>query len=219
MATWKQLKDMDTRWKFIVFGYIRQKENELSLYNVPSMISYLCLKFYFHGEYFTKCTGNLKISNDKMSVNAFKNLVGYLDQVVYGNLWIDSLSNCIARWTFKINKNNIRIIVSSTEELGSSQKDRSPYYFFGKGLSGSYQDQPSPGFSQSTASAFTIRDVMTLTLNTKEASISLQKKDKSALIMFKNIKTGQDIKYKLATSLVKEGDSITLIDFDLTVLL
>ena len=62
MTTLKQLKFVNKQYKYTVFGYIREKENELLLHNIPSIISYLSLTYYFHGEYFDKYGKHLKRS-------------------------------------------------------------------------------------------------------------------------------------------------------------
>ena len=42
----KQLKDIDNRTKYAVYGWIRRKEKSLRLLNVPSQITSICILYY-----------------------------------------------------------------------------------------------------------------------------------------------------------------------------
>ena len=44
--TLKRLDQIDDKYKFTVFGYIREKQRELRIFNIPMMIKYLCLGFF-----------------------------------------------------------------------------------------------------------------------------------------------------------------------------
>ena len=102
-ACFKQLKSIKKDTRFTVFGYVRQNENKLSLYcNIPSMISYLCLSYYYHGEYFEKAGHDIQISNDKMTVTKVTQECNW-DNAAYGKTWIDSSIDQIVKWKFKIN--------------------------------------------------------------------------------------------------------------------
>ena len=202
MATLKQLKSINNRYKFAVIGYLREKEKEIAIINIPSMISYLCLQFYFHGEYFSIHTGNIHVSSDKMSATLKTKVSPY--PWVYGKIWIESLSNSIATWTFKINGLLMKMGISSSED-----SDERPYYhFFNIGHSFQHDCKHQPPM-------FAEQDIMKLTLNTTKGTITLQKNEEDAIEMFENIQKGQDIKYKFGVALFNRDNSITLIDFDL----
>ena len=59
--------------------------------NIPVLIHYLILGYYFHGEYFEKAGDDLEISNDKMSVERVSVTEGktYRNNV-YCKKWIKS---------------------------------------------------------------------------------------------------------------------------------
>ena len=63
MLTLKELKSIAKPPRYTAFGYIRDMEKQLKLSNVPIMINYLCLGYYFHGEYFEKCGDDLMITS------------------------------------------------------------------------------------------------------------------------------------------------------------
>ena len=100
----KQLKLIKQDTKFIVVGYVRQNENKLSLFcNVPSMIPYLCLLYYFHGEYFEKVGDDINISKDKRTITKVVESLKFKN-TSYGQIWIDPKVPQIAKWKFMINK-------------------------------------------------------------------------------------------------------------------
>ena len=132
MATLKLLKGVSKRCKFSVYGYIRLKQKELSLSNIPPLICHLCLQFYWIDECFDKCGFKAEISNDKMMVKALDN--PDMKQNVYGKFCIESLSGGVATWTFKLfSPNSIhtftKIIISATDNL-EKRGHQSPFYYF-----------------------------------------------------------------------------------------
>ena len=64
MSTFKTLQSIPNVTKYAVFGYVRKMERKLSLLNIPQMIHYLILGYYFHGEYFEK-------SGDEQAIQEF----------------------------------------------------------------------------------------------------------------------------------------------------
>ena len=223
MTTLKQLKCIGKRYKYSVFGYIRLKEKELSLCNIPQMIHYLCLQYYFHGEYFDKCIGDdAEISSDKMITKAMST-VHYFYDAVYGKLSIDSLSNCIATWTFKLvqldtdtDGYGIRIFLLS-DELKKNNCSMSHYYFYNNG--NSYARPKWPIISEESMSEkppkFATGDIIKLILDTKNAMIALRKnEDDFEYVIFQNIHKGANIKYKVAICLLEKNNAIEIIDFD-----
>ena len=135
---------MPNKPKHATFGYIRKMERKLSLSNVPVMINYLCLGFYFHGEYFEKCGHDLKIINDKMSVRRMNTKYGgeeYMN-TAYGKEWVQLNLGCIFTWNFRIDcfgpeytSNTTRMylgIISRDDRLNNNfrQEEDRPYFYF-----------------------------------------------------------------------------------------
>ena len=127
-----------------MFGYIREKENELILHNIPSIISYISLMYYFHGEHFDKHGQYLKSSPDKMTITNIQktrmDLSCNWKNVAIGRTSINSMSKCMIKWTFKINSVNenqrncgnvIFYLLSSPLEFelkGNERKIKHPWY-------------------------------------------------------------------------------------------
>merc|ERR550525_566106 len=56
------------KYKMITFGYIRKEEKEFSLRAVPSLVKYLCLRYFFHDQHFSECTRGITILNRNRTV-------------------------------------------------------------------------------------------------------------------------------------------------------
>eukprot|EP01084_Bolivina_argentea_P115048 204684_1 len=95
-----KLKDINTKTQFLVFGYIRNIEDTLLSTNVPPLISYVCLAFYFLGEYFEKIGGCTKLNDENRTV--ISDSIG--GSTCYGAVNIKSMVEITHIWTFKINK-------------------------------------------------------------------------------------------------------------------
>ena len=207
MATLKKLKQIDNRFKYAVFGYVRSMESQLSHYNVPVLISYVVLSYYFHGEYFAKYGDKVQLSNDRMTVTKIidKSMWNKYNNTTYGNIWIESNVNQIAKWKLKLSSNNVWISILSKDDRINEhclQSMDEPLYGFGTVVGGGYAfsyREGSDGECEqiNTGSRFaSFHDNITLTLNTKDRTISFKNvEDTETIIMFKNIKRRDDIRY------------------------
>ncbi len=96
----KRLKSADKRFKYSVFGYIREYEEDKPV-NVPIMINYICLSYYLLTEKFTK-------HGDEMVLNESNETVTKTDysynNTVYGGIIIDGEDDSIIEyeWKFKV---------------------------------------------------------------------------------------------------------------------
>ena len=102
MASLKRLKEANIRFKYSVFGYLREYEEKTQQLNsnIPKMVKYICLSYYLLDEKFTK-------HGDKMNLNDDKNIVTKCNpfcDTVYGNIKIDSNDESILEylWRFKL---------------------------------------------------------------------------------------------------------------------
>ena len=71
----KLLKQANANIKSTIFGYMREHQDAVAT-NIPSMISYLCMAFYFIPEFFEKSQNEkwVEISHNKMMVTSIKQL-------------------------------------------------------------------------------------------------------------------------------------------------
>ena len=105
-----QLKHIQDSIKYTVFGYVRSYEPTLKLIDgnkqIPVLISYLCLTYYYHGESFIKSVDDIKISANKMSITKISSISRY-NNTSYGTIWIPSIGKpVIAKWSLFINNIN-----------------------------------------------------------------------------------------------------------------
>ena len=235
----KQMKCIKQDIKFTVFGYIRQNENNLSLFcNVPSMISYLCLSYYFHGEYFEKVANDVNVSNDKMTITKISNTNNWKN-TSYGKTWIDSIIPQIVEWKFKINKmltgasgGIFLCVVSMDDRLNEDCNEKKnikidyPNYGFnsngftsvndsnGAHKSGEWKWYNFPSLMEKKwSNHYYEGDIMSMIINTKSRVIYFQKQGGTKVPVIENITISKDTKYKMAVSFYYNSCSVSLIDF------
>ena len=228
MATLKRLKFVNDRYKLTVFGYIHENEKILSVSNIPSMIGYLCLLYYFHGEYFEKSSNNIEKSNDKLTITRNRGSQNW-NCFAFGKVWIDSMIKCVAKWKFKINYidddssyfHRAHIIIHLISKEGDFDRvgdmKYAPYYKInGNGfvLKKEISDTFTTNEMTLSVSKFRINDEIVLILDTVKGTISLKRNDEEIQCVFKNIDRNNKIRYKLAVLLYDVKYSITLTDFD-----
>ena len=82
-----RLKETDEKTKKIIFGYSRQQQNKLEL-NIPKMIQYLFLAYYWIQEKFTKYGKCMKV--DASCKKVTRDTTAYSKyNTAYGNNVID----------------------------------------------------------------------------------------------------------------------------------
>ena len=181
----QKLNSIDNKIKYSVFGYIRWWQTQKSLDNIPALISYLVLNYYYHNEYFAKCGTRVKLSNNNMTVAKYET-VGDGYNTTYGNTWIDSNIPQIAKWRLKLKWTGLIFIsiVSKDDKVddGFMYDDCIPFYSFG--IDGSrwtkegdfddkYLTNPAGNWED------IVLDEFALILDTKNNTIGVQK-DESA---------------------------------------
>ena len=225
----KQLKSIKQDTKLTVFGYVRQNENNLSLFcNVPSMISYLCLSYYFHGEYFEKGGDDIQISDDKMTITKKTSTQKNWNNTSYGKTWIDSSIPQIVEWKFKIHtmrQANMSIFISLVScdnrlnEDCNEQVNKCDYPNYGFSAYRSITIRQKTG---DIANRIVYRkngiylhegDVLSMILDTKEKAIYAETEGKCKVNLISNITINKDTKYKMAVSIRRPTYSLSLIDF------
>ena len=100
----KRLKSADFRTKCIIFGYSRENMQEFSI-NLPTMIQYLFLMYYWIQEKFTEHGDNMELDINHQKLIRFAESLGiYCNNTSYGNNnTIDINDTSIARyiWSFR----------------------------------------------------------------------------------------------------------------------
>eukprot|EP01084_Bolivina_argentea_P209773 357244_1 len=97
------LKDVDQSTKDIVTGYLQHCRKLFSnnFYpNIPSLVTHLCMQYYFIAEYFS-AHGSIIYLNEKRTI-ATINENGYDECCAYGNIAITNNTPAIYKWHFRM---------------------------------------------------------------------------------------------------------------------
>ena len=226
MATLLQelLEDMsiiDQRLIDTVNGYVRQMETDFEV--IPSIIAHLNLAFFCKpNEYFAVSGDNVTISN---SMRTVEKIGGHSwDNTTYGNQWIDSTEKLVVKWEFKIEHNTLTgtgmvfALLSHDTRCNESciQKADSPSYVYniaGTLLLNSIHQRDKNKADIGCAGA--AGDILTVVLDLIQRTISIIDKPKDSStsttkLLFEDVETGEDIKYKIGVMMIEVGTKITL---------
>ena len=221
----KAKNEIPSCFKSIVIGYFRKEQKRLNLdTNIPPALILTILLYYYDGEYFTQCNDDLLICRDLRTIIKIRNnwWRPWANKAI-GNIWISSISNKIAKWTFIINRttgglNTIYIGLISmdkhlNEEFFAYPIIDSPIYTIGNGYTVCAYD--SGHSNQINKPLFVVGYKFTIILDTKKSTICYQFDDDitTKMCIFEDIVKAQSVKYKIAVCLKSQNASIRLIDF------
>ena len=220
----KQLKQINNKTRNSVFGYVRriEKNNKLSS-AIPDMISYLCLQYYSHGEYFKKSDKNIKITNERMTIERKVRYAGFADSSAFGKMLIDSNMNQIVQWTLKINLMGINnegdacftIGITSNAKIWHKGTKGAAYAFKDTGNTIYKYDGEVTEIDKIDYDKIKHNDEIILTLNTKKREIRYKKKNHYASFGIYCIDRKQGLKYFLALLVASPHTVVTLTDFSI----
>eukprot|EP01084_Bolivina_argentea_P167324 290415_1 len=228
MSIFKSSKQSSKRTKLIVFGYIHEHEAAESINNIPLLISYMCLSYCPHDmhviEFFSKARNDyFEISKDKLTVTNIGKHCHKSIHTIYCNKSIDSTSNIIVKWKFYIKKfdSSYKLYfaltsINENEKEGfclKSVMQNKPYYEVDSN-GYKYSDNKVCGTCFNLISS---GDTVELTLdltNLFHGIFSMQINNRKQLVLFDDIKTGKNIKYKMALQLHPANSSVTLKSYD-----
>ena len=218
----KRMKRINTKTKFAVFGFLRESEQKLSLLIIPTMIYYLCLAYYYQGEYFERCTNGMEISTDKLTVtHEYNRAFGRIYDVrTICHQWVDSIKEQVVKWKLKINQKGKLMLIQIRSNDNVEQRFPVPSYGFYNFCNTITYDRSSKKLNFGIE--FDTGDIVTVALNTKERTIGVIKNGDKICIIWKNIKIDQTIQYKLCVDTkCTEQDtfsSVSLLDYSVEIL-
>ena len=216
----KRLKQIDDRYQFTVYGYLRRIQHQSSnALDIPINIFYLCLALYFQGDYIESSGQNLKISEDKLTM---EHITKSIRQFAFCKQWVDSKIAQIVKWTLKVDALGkidydsmvLRLASNELNEYNHQSEGCKPGYAFS--VTGStFTDGPGERPNAPNAGkGFEVGDTLTIVLNTKDRTICLLKNDAKELhIIWTGIKIERKIRYKLSFISKTVKNKITLADF------
>ena len=222
----KDIKYVDDLTFKLINGYLRRISNALL---IPNVIITICTLFYFIKEYFAimingyttdpNYTGDyILFDDDKLSASRMWSCHGS----IYGNICIDSLSDVICKWYFKIiplhEKDSIwdAMFVDIGIHGGKVMKhlienNIGATSFLTNGNGKILTNKRS--IREKEVWYWKGNDVLSIKLNMKDRNVEYFVNDESIGIFFRDIPIGDDIKYRLAICLDGVNVTVKLIDF------
>mmetsp|Transcript_68697 Transcript_68697/g.109119 ORF Transcript_68697/g.109119 Transcript_68697/m.109119 type:complete len:295 (+) Transcript_68697:55-939(+) len=107
MSSLFRLKQADNYYKFAVFGFVREAEHDWKLPSIPTMMTYVCLSYYFVPEFIAKAEADcFELSNDRRTAAKISS-DGKHKHKICMNRWVDSMSSLIIKWRCQIRRNTV----------------------------------------------------------------------------------------------------------------
>ena len=210
------------RTNYIIFGFCREMEHVLHcehgndpFYNIPELVAYMILSYFFINEYFDIIGPDCTVSEDKYSI--MKNKENSWNDTCYGHTLIPStIKNTVCKWHLKIDS------VTTGATIGISSKaipdkplwknccaDGYHYCLWNNGLTGSSQ---SGGIWKTYRGSFRTGDVICVILEFNDgsnATLSYELNGENQGIA-DNIYIGRIVDYRLAISLCGSKEKVTI---------
>ena len=193
MSSLKLLANIDARYKYSVYGWIRKAEQELQLNYIPLMIRSICILYYHDDEFFDKHDVNVIISKDKKTVT--KKCMGF-DDITYGKYEIPSISDNIYQWDFKIRKIADIVIIGIVS-------DGLRYTVWSNGWA--YKNGAGAGENEKIK--YGENDGVSFIYDAFDANIKVAINNGKEYIVFEKVTRSDDIKYKMIIEFGKNAGS------------
>ena len=205
----------------IVHGYVRNCF--MTKNRIPTDIINLCFIFYHIviKETFKHYNpGNYQLSNDDQTLTVIAN---HCWSTCYGSQCISSLDKCSYSWKFKLLQitSYIAIGIDETKYIRkdnghfNDQKDGSNLYALWSNRRLNRWDEKRL-IKAEDAPIFDKDDIICMTLDLSNRTLSYQKNNDEKYIPFKDIIVGEDIEYCRAVFIWKGGDCVELLSCEMS---
>ena len=135
-----QVKHIPQEDRDLIFGYIREAQSLLpnednSYYNIPQIVGFLTVLYFYLAEYFEFAAHNLELSDDGMMIK-WNGSVGGITESAYGNIRINNTTRCKkCVWKFRIDIIDLSSLiefglVSADYEHTRGRKEATAYHIF-----------------------------------------------------------------------------------------
>ena len=227
------LKTVQKRSQYVVFGYIKQIEITYNIKNIPSLICFICLPYYYEYEHFMKPNDDcIMISDDQKTVTKKSKSRADWDNITFLNKWIDSTNECIVEWNFHITKKSkytlglmFGFLTKQTKDtINKNSIELLEYGWCNRGYLCNFKKINDRSFRvRKKGMKFTQNHTMIVELNLFESKIYLtiipdndnEKNEWSNTkqLLYENIEKSKNIKYKFAVLIRIPNDCIELKSF------
>eukprot|EP01084_Bolivina_argentea_P033473 61906_1 len=234
---YQRIKLIDKKIVYLIFGFIRQYRNQLPLdnnyYDIPTLVKYTCILFYYLSEYFTSHGRNITLLNDNSMATVNSNTCAAEDYesnyiTIHGNIVVDLSSNMLYEWTIKIIKCvegetylengdeiSIGLTVKDLEYLDSHMIDSNNCAFCFD-VDGE-KESNRPELHKYRASKYGTGDIIKMVFDTKNAAISYYVNESYQGVAFENVSFTGKLSVCMAISMeVTKGNCVELLDFKMT---
>ena len=218
----KQLKKVDDRTKYGVYGWVRKAEQELKLQHVPMMISSIIILYFRDDEIFHVIGDDLQLSGNKKIITKKQNDFDWNNNA-FGITIIPSTNKIKCEWELNINHCGDRyqgIIAGISSHHESPNKDfektkdgiEYAVNCHSRGHKFSYFDRDHDwidgGFVDETINKLSIE----LDLINKQVAFSMNNNNESIAKM--SVKIKENLSYRLMVSIQGINDSAEIVDFN-----
>eukprot|EP01084_Bolivina_argentea_P163123 283826_1 len=210
-----------------VFGYIHEAQrllpSDAPYYNIPELVAYICLDYYFAREMFDTHGKYFKLNEQKDIATMIKQ--PSLFNNVFGMICTDPKLDCIYLWNIKFtgeccNTGTFGVGFNCSEhvklyhDIDACYMDQSQHCIAFWNIEGAIEG-PNDCFTENTMLGFNEEDIITVEMNTKDKLLKFHTNGKDhGIVKFKDDEYQIDWtrKYQLAVSMWRKG-SVELISF------
>ena len=214
----------DQKTKDIVQGYVRKNQSLLPFqqnpyYNIPQLVTHLCILYYYIPEFFEISGKNLVISDNGNLITRINQ--SSWDCTAFGHNVIPSMkNNFIYKWYVKIIKSNECGIMIGIVAGDWNQNKYKAFYPDNMGYA--YYCYSGEPYKQYTATEVRLSrkgkpkqgDTVCVELNMIKKHIVIHLNGKELGIAASNIQTADNIEYRFAVSMYMEGNKLKLTKFE-----
>ena len=213
-----ELKHVDERSEYIVYGFIREVQNLLPsdnnpYFNIPQLANYLCLMYYVINEFWEIIGFHITKSDDELTLQK----AGYhdWDNTSYGHKTIQSKGNYIYKWYIKLGTSFLTIGIASnyTDTNDGFQYNTNAYNYCVYNADNEISDINNRGKVCGYIEEIVEGDTICIELNTKNGALIFHINGKSQG-KIADVEQRIDIQYKLATCLYANTESVKIIGFE-----
>ena len=206
--SFKQLKNIDKRTKYTVYGWMRNEENQLKLSCIPSMVTSICILYFRKDEIFEIVQVEYERSDDKKCIKRSSEALttGWSSPVNFGSILIPSNNPVIYEWILRIanpekEKYGIEVGISS-KPIGDN------IYSFRNW--GEIRDQK--GSKYGNEDAINNGEII-IHLDLKKGEIGFSINGINQGVAYSNIEQSDNINYRLFASMCHKGGKVEIVKF------